>query len=293
VPGDTPAGPAVFAWTWFNKVGNREMYMNCASVTITAGSGATKAAFSKLPAMFVANAGNGCTTVESSDLDFPEPGLEVTKKSSGTAAPVGTCASGSGSGTVSNSDSGSGSGKASTGAATSASPVDVVPAAPSSSNTGQQAGSTTPKTPTGPLTASTNGECGGTQTCTGSAFGQCCSKYGYCGVSAEHCGDGCDPKMGTCGAGSSSTGAAGAAKPTANSLLVSSNVADTKADVGQNKVVKTETKVVYSTVYITDGATATGEAKVNDVGGRSTFQTVTRPETVPRSRITVIPVVPE
>ncbi|OOQ88580.1 hypothetical protein PEBR_12744 [Penicillium brasilianum] len=34
IPSDAPAGEALLAWTWFNKVGNREMYMNCAMVTI-------------------------------------------------------------------------------------------------------------------------------------------------------------------------------------------------------------------------------------------------------------------
>ncbi|KGO76384.1 hypothetical protein PITC_018240 [Penicillium italicum] len=34
IPSDAPSGEALFAWTWFNKVGNREMYMNCAMITI-------------------------------------------------------------------------------------------------------------------------------------------------------------------------------------------------------------------------------------------------------------------
>lgn len=34
IPSDAPSGEALLAWTWFNKVGNREMYMNCAFVTI-------------------------------------------------------------------------------------------------------------------------------------------------------------------------------------------------------------------------------------------------------------------
>ncbi|KAJ5760379.1 hypothetical protein N7520_007535 [Penicillium odoratum] len=34
IPSDAPNGEALLAWTWFNKVGNREMYMNCAMVTI-------------------------------------------------------------------------------------------------------------------------------------------------------------------------------------------------------------------------------------------------------------------
>ncbi|KAJ5584860.1 uncharacterized protein N7459_004660 [Penicillium hispanicum] len=38
IPSDAPSGEALLAWTWFNKVGNREMYMNCAMVTIGGGS---------------------------------------------------------------------------------------------------------------------------------------------------------------------------------------------------------------------------------------------------------------
>ncbi|KAJ5227556.1 uncharacterized protein N7469_007562 [Penicillium citrinum] len=38
IPADAPDGEALLAWTWFNKVGNREMYMNCAMVTIGGGS---------------------------------------------------------------------------------------------------------------------------------------------------------------------------------------------------------------------------------------------------------------
>lgn len=34
VPSDTPLGLALFGWTWFNKLGEREMYMNCAMVEI-------------------------------------------------------------------------------------------------------------------------------------------------------------------------------------------------------------------------------------------------------------------
>ncbi|RPA85909.1 hypothetical protein BJ508DRAFT_221526, partial [Ascobolus immersus RN42] len=34
IPHDTPEGEAYFAWTWFNNEGNREMYMNCAHITV-------------------------------------------------------------------------------------------------------------------------------------------------------------------------------------------------------------------------------------------------------------------
>ncbi|KAK2809323.1 hypothetical protein FQN50_003965 [Emmonsiellopsis sp. PD_5] len=42
VPESAPEGNALFAWTWFNLVGNREMYMNCARVRIEGGAGPAK-----------------------------------------------------------------------------------------------------------------------------------------------------------------------------------------------------------------------------------------------------------
>ncbi|KAE9364125.1 lytic polysaccharide monooxygenase [Stipitochalara longipes BDJ] len=96
VPTSLPTGTATFAWTWFNKVGNREMYMNCAPVTITAAAGKRSAedeelltrnatmlmerdqtAFNALPDMFTANIGNGCGTVDSTDVLFPNAGGSV------------------------------------------------------------------------------------------------------------------------------------------------------------------------------------------------------------------------
>lgn len=109
IPDNLPAGDATLAWTWFNKIGNREMYMNCAPVTLTGGSSKRddletrnytqlaerdQAAFNALPDMFVANVGNGCSTVDSADLAFPDPGSEVQSLGLTTAtpsAPAGTC----------------------------------------------------------------------------------------------------------------------------------------------------------------------------------------------------------
>ncbi|KAJ5894817.1 hypothetical protein N7495_006508 [Penicillium taxi] len=42
IPSDAPSGNALLAWTWFNKVGNREMYMNCAMVSIGGSSNRNK-----------------------------------------------------------------------------------------------------------------------------------------------------------------------------------------------------------------------------------------------------------
>ncbi|CAK7219398.1 hypothetical protein SBRCBS47491_003830 [Sporothrix bragantina] len=112
IPYDAPQGEALLAWSWFNNLGNREMYMNCAPVTIS-GSASKKrdeteteekslmkrAAHTPLnsrPKLFVANVGNGCTTVDSRDVKFPQPGPDVNVQSAqGAVAPVGSgCQSG-------------------------------------------------------------------------------------------------------------------------------------------------------------------------------------------------------
>ncbi|KOS18099.1 hypothetical protein ESCO_002870 [Escovopsis weberi] len=38
LPADVPTGDAIFSWSWHNNMGNREMYQNCAHVTISGGS---------------------------------------------------------------------------------------------------------------------------------------------------------------------------------------------------------------------------------------------------------------
>ncbi|KAI5780977.1 hypothetical protein EDC01DRAFT_261713 [Geopyxis carbonaria] len=92
VPGDyqfkvhdfLPKGKAIVAWSWFNKVGNREHYMKCATVTIGGGkdevAGAMdSAALKKLPTMFRANSGGPvpCTTPDGTDTKFPHAGIDV------------------------------------------------------------------------------------------------------------------------------------------------------------------------------------------------------------------------
>ncbi|OBT64131.1 hypothetical protein VE03_06281 [Pseudogymnoascus sp. 23342-1-I1] len=101
IPDSLPTGKAVLAWTWFNKVGNREMYMNCAPIDITGRNSKSKretAAYDALPDMFIANIDNGCGTKEGVDLQFPSPGNFVDKFGSGSLrGPVGNCQAGSGS----------------------------------------------------------------------------------------------------------------------------------------------------------------------------------------------------
>jgi len=84
MPKDIPAGTYTFAWTWLNKVGNREFYMNCAPVQVGSGtggaySGSASDALSKLPNMFVANLGTSCNTKEGQDFDYPDPGANVVR----------------------------------------------------------------------------------------------------------------------------------------------------------------------------------------------------------------------
>ncbi|RKU41513.1 hypothetical protein DL546_003866 [Coniochaeta pulveracea] len=131
IPADAPAGKDVlFAWSWFNEVGNREMYMNCASVTI--GGGASKkrevekrAAFSSRPGIFKANVGNGCGTEPGKDVQFPNPGPDVKNNGNNLAAPTGTCEASTGGSTGGDSGSGA-SASASTPAA--AAPATSTPA---------------------------------------------------------------------------------------------------------------------------------------------------------------------
>ncbi|KAK0720416.1 hypothetical protein B0H67DRAFT_484815 [Lasiosphaeris hirsuta] len=93
LPEDIPAGNGTIAWTWLNKIGNREFYMNCAPVTLT-GSGGAKSNWESLPDMLVANIapGGGCATEEGKDYKYPNPGKSVQSFASGELAfPVGNC----------------------------------------------------------------------------------------------------------------------------------------------------------------------------------------------------------
>ncbi|CAD6594272.1 MAG: hypothetical protein ASARMPRED_009004 [Alectoria sarmentosa] len=100
-PGITP-GAYTLAWTWFNKVGNREMYMNCASIKVAGVSSKRETtlnetqeyaipelfgrATASFPAMFVANIpSTDCTTAEGTDVKFPNPGLSVEMASANKA----------------------------------------------------------------------------------------------------------------------------------------------------------------------------------------------------------------
>jgi len=74
IPKDLPNGRASFAWTWFNKIGKREMYMNCAPVVISGGAKDTTF-LESLPSIFVANYPGTCTVGSREEaINLPNPG---------------------------------------------------------------------------------------------------------------------------------------------------------------------------------------------------------------------------
>ena len=86
VPLFAPTGPALISWTWQNKIGNREFFMNCAAVEIfpearsrRRRSSEAYRSFDELPFMWRANLATveGCVTEENRNPVYPHPGPEV------------------------------------------------------------------------------------------------------------------------------------------------------------------------------------------------------------------------
>ena len=101
---------------------------------------------------------------------------------------------------------------------------------PSASSSIASATSSTIPTPTA---VSQNGICGPNNglTCAGSAFGRCCSSYGFCGSSTLHCDSGCNPVFGTCGS-SNTTSSAPIPSPTSNSTVPTPTAVSTNGACG-------------------------------------------------------------
>lgn len=151
IPNDLAPGDYTLAWTWFNKIGNREMYMNCAPVTVTGGNGGSANATAKrdegslvddtifgkraggslnsLPDMFIANIGN-CKTNETVDLVFPNPGASVEKLGNPKDLQLTTCP-----GTLGVSSGGSAGGSSGGSAGGSSGGSAVAPSSTASSST--------------------------------------------------------------------------------------------------------------------------------------------------------------
>lgn len=136
IPTEVSSGSYTMGWTWFNKVGNREMYMNCASMAITGGKG-SEADFETLPDMAVYNikSVNDCGTSETGDVQFPNPGKYVlTGPGFAPKPPTGSCATGGGGGGAIAPGTSTGGG--------SVAPPAGVPSGPPTSETSGAGGST-------------------------------------------------------------------------------------------------------------------------------------------------------
>ena len=100
IPAGIAPGDYTIAWTWFNHIGNREMYMNCGPMTVTAAKKKRYAVAPKVskrqstfPNMFVANIDGTCHTPDSVDLVFADPGTDVQTAGKGPYATA-TCNTG-------------------------------------------------------------------------------------------------------------------------------------------------------------------------------------------------------
>lgn len=128
LPKSVPNGKVTLAWSWLNKVGNREFYMNCAPVTVSGGSSNTDD-FNKLPDMEIYNiavGGTTCITPESADMQYQNPGSSTTKVGSGPFTTASCKAEKAGSGAAATPAAG---GDSSASGAAASSPADPAPAA--------------------------------------------------------------------------------------------------------------------------------------------------------------------
>ncbi|KAK5123077.1 hypothetical protein LTR85_003273 [Meristemomyces frigidus] len=86
LPAGTPNGRLTFAWMWYNRVGNREIYMNCAPLDVTGGSD-TLDYYNSLPNAYVINLPTSeCSTVETTNQEIPFPGQFILKDDSTSIA---------------------------------------------------------------------------------------------------------------------------------------------------------------------------------------------------------------
>ncbi|KXT02786.1 hypothetical protein AC578_5401 [Pseudocercospora eumusae] len=131
IPENFPNGQAALAWVWYNKIGNRELYMNCAPITVTGGS-ENKDFFNTLPNLYLVNSpvDDTCTVPDSKDVVIPVPGKFVQSLGTATATATGAgCAAAAAAQTKGVSGGapgyGSGSGSSSMPASSSAQPTSA------------------------------------------------------------------------------------------------------------------------------------------------------------------------
>jgi hypothetical protein len=112
MPADLPSGQYTFAWSWLNKVGNREFYMNCAPIQVGSASEAASASdvssvLGSMPDMFTINLpATECSNTIFQDFEYPNPGSSVVRS---PTAETGSDTTGSGCAAMEKLGAGSGS----------------------------------------------------------------------------------------------------------------------------------------------------------------------------------------
>ncbi|KAI1331937.1 lytic polysaccharide monooxygenase [Xylariaceae sp. FL0255] len=76
IPSNIPAGKATIGFSWLNRIGNREFYMNCGPVQLT-GTGGSQSNYDALPDMLVMNIGSHPQNQENYDYVYENPGNSV------------------------------------------------------------------------------------------------------------------------------------------------------------------------------------------------------------------------
>ena len=197
IPSDLETGQYTFAWTWGNKIGNREFYMSCAPITITGGGKKRdleprdSSAFDKLPNMFLFNINNvQCHTADSADLQYPDPGASLEKNNPTLAPPTGpidSCyAGGKNSGSSAPPTSGSsGSAPAAAAPAASSSAAPYPASGGSSGTSNQVAGVAAPSTASG--SGSSSGSSGYTPPSNPAPAAAPATGGGSCASGAQSC----------------------------------------------------------------------------------------------------------
>lgn len=210
--------------------------MNCASITISGGGGRESIPFNSRPNILRAHSDKGaCRIAETFDVDYPDPGPDVTRDPNAKPLqPIGDCGSRGSGGGVSPLQGGfPGSGGSGTDGGGGQNPFpgpsggspQVTSGGQDPTISGSDCAGIPPPVMALPLLPSVNGECGQQYICINSLFGSCCNAQGRCGKSAEDCGSGCQGAYGRCcdAQGNPNAGfrgrSVGEHKPTVDELL--------------------------------------------------------------------------
>lgn len=126
--------------------------------------------------------------------DPPENWYRAATGPTGCVIPTSSSTTSSSTSSTSSSTSSTSSSTSSTSSPTSSSTSYTTSLSTSRTTTSSSTSSSTPPV----SVVSRDGKCGNGVTCLGSIFGNCCSRYNFCGSTNDYCGPYCQPAFGTC-----------------------------------------------------------------------------------------------